>query len=43
MNQPRVLSIACLAGPMNRHLGVRHFMTGVLIGTAVLVVVFVLV
>ena len=43
MNQPRVLSIACLAGPMNRHRGVRHFMTGVLIGAAVLVVVFVLV
>ena len=43
MNQPRVLSIASLAGPISRHHGVRHFMTGVLIGAAVLVVVFVLV
>ena len=43
MNQTRVSSIACLAAPMNRYLGIRHFMTGVLIGTAVLVVVFVLV
>jgi len=28
---------------MNRHIATRHFMTGVLIGAAVLVVVFVLV
>ena len=43
MNQPRALSIASLAEPMSRHRGVRHFMTGVLIGAAVLVVVFVIV
>jgi hypothetical protein len=43
MNQVRVLSIASLAGSMIRPSGVRHFMTGVLIGAAVLVVVFVLV
>jgi hypothetical protein len=42
MNQARVLSIASLAGSMSRHRGVRHFMTGVLIGAAVLVVVFML-
>jgi hypothetical protein len=43
MNQPRVLSVACLAASTNRQPGVRHFMTGVLIGAVVLVVVFVLV
>lgn len=36
-------SIACVAAPINRHHGVRPFTTGVLIGTAILVVVFVLV
>jgi hypothetical protein len=43
MNQPRVLSVACLAASMNGRPGVRHFMTGVLIGAALLGVVFVLV
>ena len=43
LNHPRVLSIGCLVGPINRLLGVRHFMTGVLIGVAVVVAAFVLV
>jgi hypothetical protein len=43
MNRPRALSIACLPRRMNAHFAARHFMTGVLIGAAVLAVVFVLV
>lgn len=43
MNQPRLLSISCLARPMNRRRGARHFMTGVLIGAAMVAVAFVVV
>jgi hypothetical protein len=43
MNQPYLLAIARLPLAMNRLPGVRHFMTGVLIGAAVLTVVFALV
>jgi hypothetical protein len=43
MNQPRALSTACLPQPVDGHFAARHFMTGVLIGAAVLAVVFVLV
>ena len=43
MNERRLPSIACLVVPMNRHLGFRRFMAGVLIGAAVLTAVFILV
>lgn len=43
MNHLRLPSDACLPLSMNRPFGVRYFMTGVLIGAAVLTVVFVLV
>jgi NAD(P)-dependent dehydrogenase (short-subunit alcohol dehydrogenase family) len=43
MNRPGARSIACLPTPMNGHFAARHFMTGVLIGTAVAALVFVLV
>jgi hypothetical protein len=43
MNRSRALSIACLPEPMNGHFAARHFVTGVLIGAAVLAFVFVLV
>ena len=43
MNRPRALSIACPPGLMNAHFALRHFMTGVLIGAALLAFVFVVV
>jgi hypothetical protein len=43
MNQPHALSIGCLPRRMNAYFAARHFMTGVLIGAALLAIVFVLV
>ena len=43
MNHERAFSINCLPSPLQQHAGTRHFLGGVLIGAAVLIVVFALV
>ena len=43
MSERRLVSIGYVVATMNRHPGVRHFMTGVLIGAALLAALFVLV
>ena len=43
MSEQRLASTACAGDALHRHPGFRHFMTGVLIGAAVLAAVFVLV